>query len=283
MSENSSDDLASGKGHKDENFPVASVLLAPEHRAPVMAFYRFARAADDISDHPQASADTKLAGLAAMRAGLDGEGTAEAMTLGRVMAEHRLDPVHAHELLDAFVQDVTINRYANWKDLIGYCRLSAMPVGRFVLDVHGEDRAVWPLSDALCAALQVINHLQDCAKDYREIDRVYIPADMLARHGGRIEDLAQPTATPGLRAAIVEAAEATQALLRESAGFARAIRSRRLALEVAVIQRLAEDLTARLLTRDPLSEPVHHSKFETALLALRAMFGQVVARGLGGA
>jgi len=142
---------------------------------------------------------------------------------------------------------------------------------------------VWPLSDALCAALQVINHLQDCAKDYREIDRVYIPADMLARHGGRIEDLGLPTATAGLRAAIVEAAGATQALLRESAGFACAIRSRRLGHEVAVIQRLAEDLTARLLTRDPLSESVHHSKFETALLALRAMVGQLVARGLGGA
>jgi len=276
-------ELDSGKGHKDENFPVASVLLAPEHRAPIMAFYRFARAADDISDHEKASADVKLAGLAAMRAGLDGEGAPEAMALARVLAEYRLDPIHAHDLLDAFVQDVTVNRYANWDDLIGYCRLSAMPVGRFVLDVHGEDRAVWPLSDALCAALQVINHLQDCAKDYREIDRVYIPADMLARHGGRIEDLAGPQATPGLRGAIVEAAEATQGLLKESAGFARSITSRRLALEVAVIQRLAEDLTARLLTRDPLSEHVHHSKVRTALLALRAMIGQLVARGLRGA
>ena len=60
-----------------------------------------------------------------------------------------------------------------------YCRYSAMPVGRFVLDVHGESRDLWPANDALCAALQVINHLQDCAKDYRELDRVYLPLDVL--------------------------------------------------------------------------------------------------------
>jgi len=176
-------DLASGKGHKDENFPVASMLLKPEHRAPIMAFYRFARSADDVSDHPTAAAQEKLTRLAHIRNGLEGEGAAEAMVLGKVMRERGLDPVHAHELLDAFVQDVTVNRYADWDALIGYCRLSAMPVGRFVLDVHGEDRAVWPLSDALCAALQIINHLQDCAKDYRELDRVYLTADALAATG----------------------------------------------------------------------------------------------------
>lgn len=275
-------DLSSGKDHKGENFPVASILIAKAHRAPIMAFYRFARAADDIADHPTAPAEEKLARLAAMRAGLSGEGAPEAEALGRVLADYKLDPVHAHELLDAFVQDVTVHRYATWAGLIGYCRLSAMPVGRFVLDVHGEDRATWPLSDALCAALQIINHLQDCAKDYRAIDRVYIPADMLARHGGTIEDLAAPKATPGLRAAIIEATEGAAALLRESAGFARAIRSRRLAMEVAVIQRLAEDLTRRLLARDPLSETVHHSSGEAALLGLRAAFSELVSRGFRG-
>lgn len=271
-------DLSSGKDHRDENFPVASILLAPAHRAPIMAFYRFARAADDIADHPTAAVADKLGGLAAMRAGLDGEGAPEAMALARVMAERGLDPVHAHELLDAFVQDVTVNRYASWEQLIAYCRLSAMPVGRFVLDVHGEDRATWPLSDALCAALQVVNHLQDCGKDYRALERVYIPADMLARHGGAVEDLGAATASPGLRAAIAEATKRTQGLLATSATFARAIRSGRLATEVAVIQRLAEDLARRLSRRDPLSEPVHHTRPQAALIAGRAALGQLVAR-----
>ena len=270
--------LASGKGHKDENFPVASALLKREHRAPIMAFYRFARAADDVADHPAASPQEKLDRLADLRRGLEGEGAAEAMTLARVMQERGLDPVHAHELLDAFVRDVTVNRYADWDDLIGYCRLSAMPVGRFVLDVHGEDRAIWPLSDALCAALQVINHLQDCAKDYRELDRVYLTAEALAATGAGIGDLAADHAAPALLGTIRLMAAQTEALLRTSAPFALAIRDRRLGIEVAIIQRLAEDLTRRLKTRDPLSERVHHSTAEAAWLAMRAMLGQMFVR-----
>ena len=263
-------DLASGKGHRDENFPVASWLIKPAHRAPILTFYRFARAADDIADHPAASAGTRLAALADMRAGLDGQGAAEAMALREAMAARGLDPVHAHHLLDAFEQDVRVARYADWDALIDYCRLSAMPVGRFVLDVHGEDRACWPASDALCAALQVINHLQDCAKDYRNLDRVYLPADALAATGARIEDLARPTATPALRRTIAGLAERTQDLLRQSAPFAAMIRDRRLAAEVAVIQRLAESLARRLIQRDPLGERVHHTRAEAAALALAA-------------
>ena len=122
--------MASGKGHRDENFPVASWLLKREHRAPILTFYRFARASDDIADHPQASEAEKLARLAQMRTGLSGQGAPEAVALGLAAAQRGLDPVHAHDLLGAFVQDVTVNRYADWDALIGYCRLSAMPVRR---------------------------------------------------------------------------------------------------------------------------------------------------------
>lgn len=268
----------SGKGHSDENFPVASWLIRPELRAPILTFYRFARAADDIADHETASDQTKLAQLAQMRAGLDGEGAPEAMALGRVQRERGIDPAHANDLLDAFVQDVTKRRYADWDDLIAYCRLSAMPVGRFVLDVHGEDRATWPANDALCAALQVINHLQDCKKDYLALDRVYIPEPMLAQAGLSVEALGAERAAPGLRAAIDSLALQTRELLRQSAPFARMIQDTRLAAEVAVIQRLAEDLTAGLLRRDPLSERVHHSKGRAALLAGGALVSHAIAR-----
>lgn len=259
-------DLASGKGHTDENFPVASFLLRPEHRAPVMAYYRFARAADDISDNAQASREIKLELLAQMRAGLDGKGAPEAMALAEVMAARRIDPVHAHDLLDAFVRDVTVTRYHDWEGLIGYCRLSAMPVGRYVLDVHGESRETWPANDALCAALQIINHLQDCAEDYRELDRVYIPLDS----GLRIEDLGKARTTPALRAILNDLVGRTRQLLDASAGFAALIRDRRLAAEVAAIHRLALGLCDRLEARDPLSERVHHGKIEAGWLALGA-------------
>ncbi len=268
-------DLASGKGHRDENFPVASILVKPAFRAPIMAFYRFARAADDIADHPTAEPARKRRQLAEMRHGLAGGGTEHtALALAAVLAERGLDPVHAHDLLDAFEQDVTVRRYADWASLIAYCRLSAMPVGRYVLDVHGEDRGCWPASDALCAALQIINHLQDIAKDYRTLDRVYLPADLLP--ADRISNLAAPRSSPILRAAIVAAAERTRDLLGQSAGFAGMIRDRRLSAEVAIIQRLAESLVRRLLTRDPLSERVHHGKAEAALLAGGAVLGNLL-------
>ena len=260
-------ELSSGKGRRDENFPVASRLLKPANRAPILAFYRFARAADDIADQPDAAPKDKLDRLAAMRSGLAGKGSLEAMALSAIARERGLDLVHAQELLDAFELDVSVRRYADWDALMGYCRLSAMPVGRFVLDVCGEDRALWPLSDALCAALQVINHLQDCGKDYRNIDRVYLPADMLADAGVRVDCLAAPASTAALLGVIEALAERTRQLLRESAPFATFIRDTRLAAEIAIIQRLAEDLTGILMRRDPLSEQVHHSKRRTALLA----------------
>jgi len=269
----SATELASGKGHQDENFPVASVLIAKRHRPAIFAFYRFARAADDVADHATAKPSEKLALLQSMRASLIGESDAspEGVALRQVLAERRLTNQHALDLLEAFRRDVTKSRTANWDELMDYCRYSAMPVGRFVLDVHGESRATWPANDALCAALQVINHLQDCAKDYREIDRVYIPLDLLEQQSLSVAVLAEPKAPPQLRLVLAELARRTQRLLAASRPFAAQIGDRRLALEVSVIQTLAEDLTARLLVRDPLSERVHHRKGEMPGLLLRAM------------
>jgi phytoene/squalene synthetase len=172
---------------------------------------------------------------------------------------------------------VTKRRYADFDDLIGYCTYSAMPVGRFVLDVHGESRATWPANDALCAALQIINHLQDCGADYRSLDRVYIPLDALAAEGVGVEALGEARASPALRAGIAKLAQRTAGLLERSGGFASRVRDPRLALEIAVIQTLAERLAHILQTRDPLSERVHLAKPAVAALGL---FGLV--RGLWG-
>ncbi|AYJ88001.1 squalene synthase HpnC [Sphingomonas paeninsulae] len=271
---------ASGKGHKDENFPVASVLLKAEHRAPVMAFYRFARAADDVADNATVDAGERLAVLTEMRATLAGTSdvSSEARALRETLSERGLSPRHGLDLLTAFERDCRVNRCRDWDDLIDYCRYSAMPVGRYVLDVHGESRDCWPASDSLCAALQVINHLQDCGKDYRAIDRVYVPLDTLAKHGAVVRDLGASVATPQLRSVIVALAERTDDLLARSAGFASQIKDRRLAVEVAIIHRLAVSLNNRLKTRDPLSERVHHSKPEALGLAVMAALSQMVGR-----
>ena len=262
-------ELQSGKGHKDENFPVASILIAPKHRPPVMAFYNFVRAADDVADHVTAAPDQKLALLEQMRASLVGESDAvpEGVKLREVLKERTLSPVHALDLLEAFRRDCTKLRYRDWDDLIDYCRYSAMPVGRFVLDVHGESPDLWPANDALCAALQVINHLQDCAKDYRELDRVYIPEPLLAGIG--VEALGETRANPALMAVIAGLARQNAQLLETSRPFARGIKDGRLALEVDLIQTLADDLNTMLMNRDPLSQPVHHSRMDVAALFLK--------------
>lgn len=265
--------FASGKGHRDENFPVASWLVRRELRASILAFYRFARAADDVADHPDAAPNQKLDQLARMEAALLGNGgNAEGTALRAVLDEHGLTDQHALDLLEAFRRDVTKKRYADWADLMDYCRYSASPVGRFVLDLHGEAKTLWPANDALCTALQVINHLQDCGKDHRALDRVYVPLDGLAAQGATVDDLAATHASPALLRTIEALAGRTADLLEHSRGFAPAIADRRLALEVGAIQALAEDLTARLTRRDPLSQRVHHRPMEAAGVSLRGAF-----------
>lgn len=274
-------DLASGKDHTGENFPVASFILKKQHRAPVMAFYRFARAADDVSDDEGTTPAEKLAILERMRATLAGQSNADpaSLELRQALLKTHVTARHGLDLLEAFRRDCTKLRYADWGELMDYCRYSASPVGRYVLDVHGEDPTLWPANDALCSALQVINHLQDCAKDRRSLDRVYIPQDALNAAGLTPDSLLEPAASPALRAIIVKLATRTRdELLARSRPFAAGIRDARLAYEVAFIQRLAEDLCDRLIAHDPLSERVHHTRGEMGALALRAALDRVTGR-----
>jgi squalene synthase HpnC len=272
--------LRSGKSHRDENFPVASHLIHPRHRGAILAFYEFVRIADDIADHPTLTQSEKLTHLDALEAGLTGKDDQppEAVRLRTVLRERNLAPRHALDLLTAFRMDVTKLRYRDWDDLMNYCSYSAMPVGRFVCDVHGEDRAVWPANDALCAALQIINHLQDCGADFRNLDRVYVPLDALAAGGASVEDLGRPAATPALRNCLRNLAQRTGTLLDQSASFSPRIADFRLAMEVAVIQSLARRLTALLLARDPLSETVHLKAPAVAMVGLAGVVTGAVQR-----
>jgi phytoene/squalene synthetase len=176
---------------------------------------------------------------------------------------------------------VTKRRYANWDELMHYCRYSAMPVGRFVLDVHGEDRATWSYSDPLCSALQVINHLQDCAMDYRELDRVYLPLDILSEHKTDVAALSDPRASPALLASLRAIAEKTAALMPEASKLPLAVRDARLSLETGAIVQLAHKLIAILMVRDPLSERVHLSKLGMAWHGLQGTLQASVGRFVG--
>ena len=276
-------DMLSGKGHNDENFPVASHLISAKNRPPILAFYKFVRAGDDVADNNVLTPERKVELLDGLGAALTGDGPADpqAEPLKAELAARNLSPRHALDLLEAFKLDARKNRYADMDELMAYCSLSAMPVGRFVLDVHGEDAAAtWPASDAICAALQIINHLQDCGKDYREIDRIYLPADIMARHGARLEDLGGDKATPELLAVIRELAGKCQELLDEGRALIPAIRDTRLVLEISAIHTLACTLTNGLKTRDPLSEKVHFSKAGFLLTGLYAAVRTLAGRAL---
>jgi squalene synthase HpnC len=273
-------ELRSGKGHRDENFPVASWLIHARHRALILAFYEFVRCADDIADHPSLSAQEKIGLLDRLEQDLLGasDGNAEAAALRAALAERDMPPQHAQDLLKAFRLDATKLRYRDWDDLMSYCAYSAMPVGRFVLDVHGESRGTWPASDAICAALQIINHIQDCAADYRNLDRVYIPLDALAACGTTAKALGEAKASRELRRCLAGLAERTDVLLQKGEALPAMVADSRLALELSVIQTLARRLTRILMRRDPLSERVHLGKLGVAGISLFAVLKAISRR-----
>jgi hydroxysqualene synthase len=279
----SASDLRSGKTHRDENFPVASWIIHPRHRAPILAFYNFVRTADDIADHAELPAEEKLRYLDLLEAELLGKGDsqAEAVRLRNALAERGMPPRHALDLLTAFRMDVTKLRYENWDEVVHYCRYSAMPVGRFVLDVHGESTATWPASDALCAGLQVNNHLQDCGKDFRNLNRVYLPRDALAASGASVEELGAQKSSPQMLQCLHALAVKTEALLNEGRALAPQVRDFRLGLEVSVIQAFADKIVAMLKVRDPLSERVHLSPLELLAYSFGGIAVEVTRRSIG--
>jgi len=264
----------SGKDRGDENFPVGSLLIRRDLRRHVHAFYAFARNADDIADSSTLTPQEKVARLNTMEDVLLGRaeaGSPSALRLRASLAETGVTPRHSTDLLVAFRQDATKLRYTNWDELADYCRYSAMPVGRHVLDLHGEDRATWDPSDALCTALQVLNHLQDCATDLASLDRCYLPTELRARHGAAIEDLRRPAATPGLRRVFDALLERVDGLNRIATELPRRTRSRRLRLETAVIVGLAHRLARRLRRADPIAGRVRLRPPDAVVSVLAAL------------
>lgn len=281
----------SGKGRGDENFPVGSWLIRRDLRVHVHAFYRFARNADDIADSPVLAAEEKLRRLDRMAAILDavpggvsggapGDDSPAAAAMRQSLAATGVTAQHCHDVLHAFRQDAVKRRYDDWDDLMAYCRYSAAPVGRQLLDLHGEGHHTWPASDALCAALQVLNHLQDCADDYRNLDRVYLPLDDLDAAGCTVEALAAPAASPGLRQVLDRLLDRTEGLIATARGLPRAVAARGLRCEAAVIVALAGRLARRLRRGDPLAGRVKLGKGDFAAAFLSGILASILPSNL---
>ncbi|MCG6953634.1 MAG: squalene synthase HpnC [Betaproteobacteria bacterium] len=222
-----------------ENFPVASLLLPPALREPVRAIYQFARTADDFADEGTLSPDERLAHLQAYREGLEtiaaGGMPADPVlrALAKVVAAHGLPLALFHDLLDAFAQDVTRHRYADFAELIDYCRRSANPIGRLLLHLFeraSEDNL--RASDAICSGLQLTNFWQDVAIDYAK-RRIYLPCDEMRRFGVGEAHIAESRCDDAWRALIGFQIERTRAMLLAGAPLGRRLPGR-IGLEIRV-------------------------------------------------
>lgn len=276
----------SGKGAGDENFPVGSFLLPKRLRPHVATYYAFARAIDDIADNGALSPDDKIARLKAFDAALRGEtpdapGYEKAHALRNSMTETGVTTKHGSDLVAAFVQDAVKLRYRTWEELLGYCELSANPVGRYLLDLHGEDKAAYKYSDALCTVLQIVNHLQDCGDDKRKLDRVYVIGDWLSEAGGAIDDIDQRALTPALRKVVDRMLDRCEALMADAKKLPSALNSRSLAMESAVIVNLAARLITLLRKGDPLATRVALSKLDFASAGLGGAITGFFSAGRG--
>ncbi len=269
------------KTRQDENFPVGSLLIAPHLRPDVYAYYRFARLADDIADTPDLSSADRIERLNKMQALLRGENeeTAElssdhrdaANDLRQRMKRRGMDIALAADLLEAFRADANAQSCQTWGDLINYCRFSACPVGRFLLALHGEAHGQTE-SDALCTALQILNHVQDAKEDQQALHRCYVPIEWLKHDGATESDLAQPQATPAVRATLNRVLNQTEALITRAEPLPRLLKNRRLAAESAMCLSLAKALLGRLRKRDPLAQKVTLKKADWAKAGLFAFY-----------
>ncbi|MCY3816210.1 MAG: squalene synthase HpnC [Gammaproteobacteria bacterium] len=255
----------SGKGAGDENFPVGSWLLPARLRGHIASFYAYARAIDDIADNPDLEPQEKVWRLDRFARAVSGNGSSDpalrkAHEIRRSLKETGVTHRHCVDLTRAFKQDATKLRYDDWDDLIGYCNFSAAPVGRYLVDLHGQPASAYPASDALCNALQVLNHLQDCADDYKALNRVYLPQRWMNEAGSSVEDLVRARATPALRQVLDRCLNATGQLLALARTLPGQLRNLRFGMEAAVIVAIAEKLCVELRRRDPLAERVELGK-----------------------
>jgi len=274
------------KTAKDENFPVGSWLLPEATRPTVAAFYRFARAADDIADDPARGRDAKVAALLALDAILAGAAEAPeedapamaAQALRDALAGTTVPIDHARHLLQAFQWDAESKPVRGWSDLLLYCRYSAAPVGRFLLDLHGEREGPRGPADALCASLQILNHLQDLKADWETLERSYLPLDWLRAAGLGPDAVLDRRCSPALRGVLNRVLDGVDRLNQQAAPLPLRMADRRLAFEAAVILAFARRLAAKLRRRDPIARRVAMGRIERAAWAAAAVVRTWLAR-----
>jgi squalene synthase HpnC len=265
------------KQQKDENFPVAGLLIKSSLRPLVNAYYRAARYCDDIADAPDLSARQKLAKLSEAEdifLGYQKEVPDELLFLlglRRIFCDELLDTSLFTDLLTAFRQDSRGHTYETWEQLLEYCRYSAAPVGRFMLAVHDENLSTYMPSGVLCTVLQIANHIQDIKYDLLVQNRIYLPAELLQKYQVSTDDLQQDKSSPELKKLIAEIISRLQKMLKDAALLPAITRSLRLRMQICVILSLTNIMLKKLNKKDVLQKNVRLSKIDW----MRAVIGGV--------
>ena len=272
--------LVAAKMQTGENFPVGSIFIPKALRADIHDYYRYARIADDVADHPSLSATHKLDILTALEMAVLGEKTCDspldidsfkaATRIGDRLRDREIDLSVATDLLVAFRMDAENLTCNTWADLIDYCRFSACPVGRFLLALHDETHALAE-SDSLCCALQILNHIQHARDDYTSLQRIYIPLDWLAQDGAHTDDLSQDTSSQELKSSIARMLEHTDQLILRARNLPNLLTHRGLSAESDLCVGLAQKLSSRLKRADPLQSKIKLTKFNWLASGLHSL------------
>ena len=266
--ENDVSHLMSGKSHSDENFPVASFLMTKKIRSIVRVFYFFARMADDIADHQKLSSNQKKKILLFFDNAISKSKKTNNKVLDKMIAKFKELPSgkkYSRNLLKAFMMDASNKKYKNWNDLLYYCKFSANPVGRFVIDAVNERKnieKIYEASDSLCTALQIINHIQDCKKDFRQLNRVYIPDSFFKKYSLDKKTLKKSKSIENFERLKIEIVDNVLVSLRKTKLGLREIQSWRLRKETLIILNIAKRLCNLLKINDPLEKQIKLSRID---------------------
>ena len=260
--------LMSGKSYSDENFPVASFLMTKKIRSIVRVFYFFARMADDIADHQKLSSNQKKKILLFFDNAISKSKKTNNKILDKMIAKFKELPSgkkYSRNLLKAFMMDASNKKYKNWNDLLYYCKFSANPVGRFVIDAVNERKnieKIYEASDSLCTALQIINHIQDCKKDFRQLNRVYIPDSFFRKYSLDKKTLRKSKSIENFERLKIEIVDNVLLSLRKTKLGLREIQSWRLRKETLIILNIAKRLCNLLKINDPLEKQIKLSRID---------------------
>jgi len=260
--------LMSGKSYSDENFPVASFLMTKEIRKIVRVFYFFARMADDIADHQTLRPNQKKRILFFFDKAIAKNEKTNNPILNNMIKRFKELPSgkkYSRNLLKAFMMDASNKKYKIWEDLLFYCKFSANPVGRFVIDAVNEKqniKKIYEASDNLCTALQIINHVQDCQKDFKELKRVYIPYSLFKKYSLDKSILNQKKSTENFKRLKIEIIDNVLKLLKGTEIGLYKIQSWRLRKETLIILNIAKRLCNLLKRNDPLKKKIKLSRID---------------------